>query len=138
MGVVYGAGGLWNWKFRAEEPGWPDWANSNVSWKEAVQLPGSVYVGYLGKALNGLDINNIEKHPELAGGELCLAKPGKLYIVYLPDGGEVRIENLPSEFSLKWFDPKKGEFVSELTGQGSDSVFYSPVQGPSVLIVQNL
>jgi hypothetical protein len=138
MGVVYGAGGLWNWKFRAEEPGWPDWANSNVSWKEAVQLPGSVYVGYLGKVLNGLDINDIEKHLELAGGELCLVKPGKLYIVYLPDGGEVRIENLPSEFSLKWFDPKKGEFVSELTGQGSDSVFYSPVQGPSVLIVQNL
>jgi hypothetical protein len=76
--------------------------------------------------------------PGFADGQLCLAKPGKLYIVYLPDGGEVSIENIPSEFSLKWFDPKKGEFVSELTGQGSDSVFYSPVQGPSVLIVQNL
>jgi len=136
MGVVYGAGGLWNWKLRAEEPGWPDWANSKASWREAMQLPGSVYVGYLGKALNGLDITDIEKHPELAGGQLCLAKPGKLYIVYLPDGGEVGIKNLPSEFSVKWFDPQKGEFVTELTGQGSESVFSSPAQGPFVLIVQ--
>jgi hypothetical protein len=138
MGVVYGAGGLWNWKLRADEPGWPDWANSKVSWKEAIQLPGAVYVGYLGKALKGLDITDIKKHPELAGGQLCLAKPGKLYIVYLPDGGEVAVENLPSTISVKWFDPQKGEFVVKHTDQVPQGGFQSPVQGPSVLIIQNL
>jgi hypothetical protein len=137
MGVVYGAGGLWNWKLRANEPGWPDWANSNVSWKEAIQLPGSGYVGYMGKALNSLDVVDIEKHPELAGGQLCLAKPGKLYIVYLPNGGEVSIEKLPSKFSIRWFDPKKGEFVAEHSDQSSQTDFKSPILGPAVLIVQN-
>jgi hypothetical protein len=39
-------------------------------------------VGYVGKALRVLDITDIEKHPELAGGNLCLAKPGELFIIY--------------------------------------------------------
>jgi len=29
-------------------------------------------------------------HPELASTRYCLAKPGKEYVVYLPEGGERR------------------------------------------------
>jgi len=38
----------------------------------------AVYVGYMSKALEGIDITDIEKHPELAERNLCLAKPGDL------------------------------------------------------------
>lgn len=134
MGVVYGAGGLWNWKLDKDEPGWPDWANSNVSWKEAIQLPGSKYVGYLGKALHGLDIADIEKHPELAGGKLCLAKPGELYILYLPEGGKLRISDMPENLKFRWFNPLDGDFYAEgTTGSGQE---YSCEEGkPAVLII---
>lgn len=135
MGVVYGAGGLWNWKLFKDEPGWPEWANSNVSWREAIDLPGAVYVGYLGKAHKGLNMTDIEIHPELAGGNLCLAKPGELYIVYLPQGGETTIGQLPQNASFKWFDPKKGEFVAEGTC-GDKNLFEAPANNPFVLIVQ--
>jgi hypothetical protein len=135
MGVVYGAGGLWNWKLRPNEPGWPDWADSNVSWREAIQLPGAYYVGFLGKALSGLDITDIEKHPELAGGELCLAKPNKLFIIYLPEGGNVSVNNVPKNASVRWFDPKQGVFVAEQTTQSLNLDLNSPIDGPSVLIV---
>lgn len=136
MGVVYGAGGLWNWKLFKDEPGWPDWANSNVSWKEAIQLSGANYVGYLGKALEGLDITDIEKHPELAEGKLCLSKPGKLYIVYLPEGGDLTISDMPANLKFRWFNPVDGVFYAE--GITIDNQAFSSENGkPSALIVSN-
>lgn len=136
MGVVYGAGGLWNWKFTADEPGWPEWANSHVSWKEAMQLPGAVYVGYLGKALKDLDLNDIAKHPELAEGNLCLAKPGELFIIYLQEGGSVKVSQIPEHGMYKWFDPKRGEFVSEGKINNGMETFTSPFDDPAVLLIQ--
>lgn len=135
MGVVYGAGGLWNWMLFQNEPGWPAWANSKVSWKEAIQLPGANYVGYLGKALAGLDVTDIEKHPELAGGQLCLAKPGELYIVYLPEGGSIRLTELPADMKFRWFNPVMGTFGQEGKTQGTEMTFSSDAAQPSVLII---
>lgn len=134
MGVVYGAGGLWNWKLFKDEY-WPDWANSTVSWNEAIQLPGANYVGYLGKALEGLAIADIEKHPELAGGALCLAKPGELYIVYLPEGGSCELLALSDQMICRWFNPVSGEFVSKEQTATEIQQFDSKVNQPMVLIV---
>jgi len=135
MGVVYGAGGLWNWKLFADEPGWPDWANSNVSWREAIELSGAVYVGYFSKALQGLDIIDIEKRSDLAQGKLCLAKPGQIYIVYMPDGGDVTLSGLAGNMHYQWYNPKKGEFVAEGKTSGKSEVFRSESIEPSVLLV---
>ncbi len=137
MGVVYGAGGLWNWKLFKDEPGWPDWANSNVSWKEAIRLPGSVYPGYLRKALDGLDITDIEKHPELADGQLCLAKPGKLYIIYLPEGGEVAVTGISEPMQYRWFDPVNGNFAAEGDVQAGKNDFNTGGKNPKVLIINS-
>ncbi len=137
MGVVYGAGGLWNWKLQPNEQGWEAWANSNVSWNEAIDLPGARYVGYLGKAMEGLDLTDVEKFPGLAEGNLCLAKPGKLFIVYLPEGGRVKIKELPEQGIYKWFDPVNGKFISDGEIDTSVSDFNSPLQDPSVLIITN-
>jgi hypothetical protein len=135
MGVIYGAGGLWNWKLSINEPGWPDWANSKASWKEAIQLPGSRYVGYLGKAIEGLDITDIEKHPELADGSLCLAKPGQIYIVYLPEGGEVKLNGICAGMQYRWFNPVTGKFESEGNIKSTDQKFAPVGKRPMVLIV---
>jgi len=136
MGVVYGAGGLWNWKLSADEPGWADWANSNVSWREAIELPGADYVGYLGKALEGLDITDIEKHPKLADGNLCLAKPGELFIIYLPQGGATTVNQLPKKGTYRWFDPKKGKFIAEGKTNAGTEKFTAPLGDASVLIIE--
>lgn len=135
MGVVYGAGGLWNWKLTPHEEGWADWADSDLSWREAIELPGSVYVGYLGRALNDLDLADIEKHPELAQGQLCLAKPGELYIIYLPEGGKVSVSQLSNTLCYRWFDPMKGEFISAGEVASESQEFSSPGHSPMVLII---
>ncbi len=135
MGVVYGAGGLWNWKLFPDEPGWPGWANSAVSWREAIELPGAVYVGYLGKALKGLNTTDLEKHPELAGGNLCLARPGEIYIVYLPEGGQVTLSRLTDDLEYRWFDPVRGEFTGKGGITGEEQQFSTQAGTPAVLIV---
>ena len=37
----------------------------------------------------------------------CLAKPGELHLVYLPEGGEVRLA-IDGEHTLQWFNPRDG------------------------------
>lgn len=136
MGVVYGAGGLWNWKITASEPGWPEWANSMVSWKEALELEGSTYVGHLAKALNGFDVTDMEKRPELIeGSDYLLAKPGHFYLTYLPDGGSVRLKELPQHLKYYWFNPVDGKFLNQGVSTGQKVEFTSPNQDPWVLII---
>jgi hypothetical protein len=135
MGVVYGAGGLWQWKITAEEEGWPEWANSNNSWKDALRLEGSKYVGFMSKAIQGLDITDIEKKHELAEGKLCLAKINKTYISYLPEGGTITINSLKSGLPYEWFNPKSSEITSGGKVEGQKQKFEAPDHNPWVLIV---
>jgi hypothetical protein len=47
----------------------------------------------------------------------CLAKPGELYLVYLPEGGSTKLD-IEGQYSLQWFNPRdgiKGE-TSSFTG----------------------
>lgn len=133
MGHIYGAGGLWNWKLSADESGWPDWANTEAAWHQSIEFEGSRYVGYLSHAMEGLDITDIERRHDLVNGELALAKPGELYIVYLPEGGSVELEGLSGSLPFRWFNPKTGEWVgNDITEPGE--VLHSPGPEPWVLI----
>jgi hypothetical protein len=40
----------------------------------------------------------------------CLAKPGELYLVYLPTGGsaDLNLTGVAGQFSVSWFDPRSG------------------------------
>ena len=62
-----------------------------------------------------------EPHDELVNnGAYCLAKPGKTYAVYLPDGGTVTIKLEPGAYRASWFVAFTGEIVP----------LSDPVQGP--------
>ncbi|MEQ2007264.1 MAG: putative collagen-binding domain-containing protein [Limisphaerales bacterium] len=44
----------------------------------------------------------------------CLAQPGTIYVIYLPDGGatDVNLAGLPSgTMQVSWFDPRTGVTV---------------------------
>ena len=135
MGVVYGAGGIWQWKVTADEAGWAEWANSELSWREALNLEGSRYVGFIAKAMEGMPFTDMEKRKDLAGGKLCLAKAGAFYVSYLNEGGEITLSELRPEMPYQWFNPKTGAFLEE--GKVTDAVqtFTAPDNEPWVLIV---
>jgi hypothetical protein len=133
MGVVYGAAGLWQWKVSEEEEGWTAWATQPKSWRTALNLKGAEYVGLMHKALEGVDLTDIEKLPPPAGLEFpLLVKPGKTYLAWLPEGGEVTIEDLPEEMPQRWFNAKTGGFKPAVADGGR---FVSPDDDPWVLII---
>ncbi len=143
MGVVYGAASLWQWKVTDKEEGWTDWASQPKSWEGAMKMEGSKYVGYVSKALEGLDFADIEKRWDLSDGKPLLAKEGQLYISYLNEGGTITIKGVPDGLSVRWFDPKTGSFADAGTTQGPSAgaerqvSFETPSEEPWVLIVGN-
>ena len=42
---------------------------------------------------------------------LCLADPGKVYIVYIAQGGKIQIEMLSGQYTAKWFNPRNGAWT---------------------------
>ena len=135
MGVVYGAATLWQWKVTPDELGWPAWTDQNTSWKEALQMEGSNYVGHVAKAFAKCNFTDMEKRPDLTGDKYpLLAKEGKFYISYLNEGGQIQIQNLPKGLKYKWFNPKTGKFVQE--GETDETrLFNAPDTNPWVLII---
>ena len=51
-----------------------------------------------------------EPHDELVNnGNYCLAKPGELYAIYLPHGGNVTVELPPGKYDATWWDAVSGQ-----------------------------
>ncbi len=50
-------------------------------------------------------------NPAHDNSRYCLARPGELYLVYLPHGGEAALDlrEAPAGFSVHWFNPRTGE-----------------------------
>ncbi len=49
-------------------------------------------------------------NPDRDNSRYCFAQHGKLYLVYLPNGGsaELDLAKVPGNFSLEWFNPRTG------------------------------
>lgn len=135
MGVVYGAAALWQWKLTPDEQGWGAWTDQPLSWREAINLEGSRYVGNVSKAFRGFDFEDMEKRWDLAAGNLpLLVKEGKFYMSYLPEGGNISMPTLPENLPVHWFNPKNAEWKDggKVTSNRS---FVAPDKNPWVLII---
>lgn len=49
-------------------------------------------------------------NPKHDNSRYCFAKPGEVYLVYLPKGGatEIDLSDASGEFSVQWFNPRSG------------------------------
>lgn len=60
-----------------------------------------------------------EPHDELVdNGAFCLAEPGKLYAVYLPNGGSVTVKLQPGRYQVSWFNARSGESLAVSAAEG--------------------
>ncbi|MBQ4913360.1 DUF4038 domain-containing protein [Maribacter sp. MMG018] len=133
MGVVYGAATLWQWKVSPTEKGWDSWTDQATSWKEAMAMEGSMYVGLVGKILKDYDLTDIEKRFDLAQGKPLLAKKDQLYISYLNEGGAIDIPSVPLGLEYYWANPKTGKTTPRK--KVVQTTFRSPDTNPWVLII---
>lgn len=133
MGVVYGAAALWQWKITVDEPGWEIWTDQPMSWKEAKEMEGAIYAGLVAKILKEYNLTDIEKRWDLSEGKPLLAKEGKLYIAYMNEGGQIRINSVPAGMHYRWVNPRDGHVT--LSNQTNEGLFTAPDTNPWVLII---
>jgi hypothetical protein len=54
-----------------------------------------------------------EPHDELVTtGNYCLAAPGQIYAVYLPNGGSTLVKLEPGKYRVEWYSPLSGERIA--------------------------
>ncbi|MCB0687363.1 MAG: DUF4038 domain-containing protein [Saprospiraceae bacterium] len=135
MGAVYGAACLWQWKITTDEGGWEPWTNAPLSWKEALHLEGSRYVGNISKAFDGYAFADMEKRGDLVKNhQPLLACPDRFYVSFLPKGGKIRFRKLQAGLPYRWFDPESGIDV-EIGITTENENFKAPAKKPFVLII---
>jgi hypothetical protein len=61
------------------------------------------------------NVNPLIGNPKNDNSKYCLAKPGELYLVYLPKGGttELDLTGAPGDFSVHWSNPRAGGPLTE-------------------------
>lgn len=121
MGIVYGAAGLWQWKLRSEEPGWAEWCDAKVSWKEALSLEGSEHAGRVGRILQDYPFADMATHIAIGHGRRTVAVPNQFILIYCEHGGNVQIDHQADPLPWQVVDPRTGAilFGGTLPGGGT-------------------
>ncbi|MDQ3248011.1 MAG: DUF6298 domain-containing protein, partial [Chloroflexota bacterium] len=95
-------------------------------------------LGYVRRYVERMNLAAAAPHNNLASTGYCLANPGAEYLVYLPEGGGVRV-NLTAatgELAVEWFNPRTGEtMMAEPVIGGSRQELFAPFAGDAVLFI---
>lgn len=93
-------------------------------------------LGHTMRYAKKMDMATMTPRGDLASTQYCLANPGKEYIIYLPDGGNVVVDlsEITGQFAVEWFNPRTGAATgSEISAGGSKVDFTAPFEGDAVL-----
>jgi hypothetical protein len=135
MGVVYGAGSLWQWRLHANEPGHaPFFLAVGAGWRAALDFEGSRYVGGIAHMLEGLPITDIAPNWQVTLGRRGLLVPNRLYIGYAEQGGPLILfgKQVPRQYRV--VDPQTGAVLHTGTRADDDDPIPDAGGGPRVYI----
>jgi hypothetical protein len=135
MGVVYGAGSLWQWRLHANEPGHSAFfLAEGAGWREAIDFEGSQYVGLLTRILEGLPFTDMIPNWQVTLGRRGLLVPNKLFICYAEEGGPLMLfgEQVPRRYRI--IDPRTGAVVREGLRASADEWIADDGGAPRVYI----
>jgi hypothetical protein len=100
------AGGYQTTGERANVPGYGGWITGRGN-DQMTMLRG---YAWMRDFFEQFDWWKLEPGPELVStNALCLAEPGKRYVVYLPDGGSATLQVRGGTYSVQQFDPRTGK-----------------------------
>jgi hypothetical protein len=79
-------------------------------------------MGHARRCAERMNLAESTPRPELASTGYCLANPGTEYLVYLPDGGEVKVDlsGASGRLSVEWMHPITGKITSGADLRGGD------------------
>jgi Protein of unknown function (DUF4038)/Domain of unknown function (DUF5060) len=137
MGVVYGAGSLWQWAHRGDEPGQsPFFLAPGCGWREALAFEGSTYVGLVGKILADLPIVDSQPDWEMTLGRRGLRKGNEFFLCYSEDGGPLLIMSALVPLPYRVVDPRTGETIASGVREPGALFIPAPEGQPVVFICQ--
>jgi hypothetical protein len=78
--------------------------------------------GHIRRFFESLEWWKTDPRPDLvegSGGPLCLAEPGRQYVLYLPAGSSaVRLKLEPGRYKARWYNPRTGRFSALPDAEG--------------------
>jgi hypothetical protein len=99
-----------------------------------------IQMGYARRYAERMDLNRAVPRSGLSSSGFCLAEEGTSYLVYLPDGGDVKVDlsGGTGTFKAEWFSPRKGEVVGECEVEPSMVEMTTPFEGDAVLFLESV
>jgi hypothetical protein len=139
-GVSYGAHGVWSWEPREAEPLNHLGTGLAMSWRKALELPGSGDVRWMRRLFDSLAWWKLRPVPEVLKIQPGRRDPRRFVssamtertnvaLMYLPFGGMVRVNGDP--ISSQWYDPRTGE---QRKAVGEKDTYVAPTAEDWVLI----
>jgi len=93
-------------------------------------------IGRTVQCANRMDLVRMHPRGDLSSTRYCLANPGREYLVYAPDGGEVAVDlsAAKGELHVQWIDPDNGRLIDAGKMQGGErQQFIAPFEGHAAL-----
>ena len=141
---LWGIGGNsdWVWKSftRGNNPIFMDPYDNSVLGKAKPESwdPVRASLGHARRLAERLDLAALTPRTNLASTGYCLANPGRQYVVYLPEGGQVEM-NLSAAtgpLGVEWITPVAGtRHAGDPAAGGGSHTFQAPFRGSAVLVL---
>ncbi len=132
----------WVWKsfLRGHHPLFMDPYDNRVLGKSAPDSwnPVRESMGHTRRLAERLDLASLTPREDLASTGHCLADPGRQYVVYLPEGGQVEVDLSAANESLavEWITPVAGKsHAGKPAAGGGKRSLQAPFRGPAVLLL---
>lgn len=122
-----GAGCEWyfGYKFAHNDLNMEDWRSRDLLWNQTRYALEFFH--------EHLPFAEMRHHDELTSNktDYCLAKPGQVYAIYLPEGGTTVLQIEAGEYAVRWFNPRQGGAlltgtVDAVQGPGKPSIGLPP------------
>jgi len=94
---------------------------------------------HLGKTFESIPYPLMEPHNELVGkGAFCLAKEGKVYLVYLADVREtvLQVKPCPQGYTVTWINPMTGKHTSPVRTAEEKIILRTPSSNDWAAIIE--
>lgn len=135
MGVVYGAGSLWQWRYHADEPGHaPYFLAEGAGWLEALAFEGATYVGLVRRIMEGLPFGDMQPNWQATLGRRGVMVSGRLFVCYSQDGGPLMLFGDDVPLTYRVVDPRTGDVVARGVRQDASEWIMDAGGAPRVYI----
>jgi hypothetical protein len=117
--LMAGGGGVeyyFGYKLPQNDLGCNDWRSRDKSW-EFCEVALNFFASNKIPFWEMKNADALVGNPSSQNTKFCLAKPGAVYLIYLPNGGttELDLTQASGAFTVKWFNPRTGGALQEGT-----------------------